>query len=441
MFIAKKHLSRRTFLRGAGVTVALPFLESMVPAQTPLRQTAASPKSRFGAIYIPHGSIIGKWKPQAAGTDFEMTDILKPLEAYRSQMTIVSNLAHPSAYGGDGSAGVHHARSSAVYLSGVHPESGAQARLGVTVDQVIAQRQGQDSPLPSLELCIEPAGLNCGAGLTCAYRNTISWQSSTSPLPMENNPQVIFERLFGDGSSEQQRRARRQQSRSLLDSVLNQVGSLEKELPATDRTRLDQYMTDVREIERRIQRAGAQITPDLKVPEMPVGIPDAFEDHLKLMFDLQVLAWQADITRVTTMMMAQELSGAVYPSSGIREAFHNLSHHSHVPANMEKLAILNTYHVTQMKYLIDKLKATPDGDGTLLDHAMVLYGSGMGNSNQHDHEDLPVVLIGGASGQLKGGKHLVFPAKTTMSNLLLAMLEKFGIHLDSFGDSTGMLEI
>jgi hypothetical protein len=441
MFIAKKHLSRRTFLRGAGVTVALPFLESMVPAQTPLRQTAASPKSRFGAIYIPHGSIIGKWKPQAAGTDFEMTDILKPLEAYRSQMTIVSNLAHPSAYGGDGSAGVHHARSSAVYLSGVHPESGAQARLGVTMDQVIAQRQGQDSPLPSLELCIEPAGLNCGAGLTCAYRNTISWQSSTSPLPMENNPQVIFERLFGDGSSEQQRRARRQQSRSLLDSVLNQVGSLEQELPATDRTRLDQYMTDVREIERRIQRAGAQITPDLKVPEMPVGIPDGFEDHLKLMFDLQVLAWQADITRVTTMMMAQELSGAVYPSSGIREAFHNLSHHSHVPANMEKLAILNTYHVTQMKYLIDKLKATPDGDGTLLDHAMVLYGSGMGNSNQHDHEDLPVVLIGGASGQLKGGKHLVFPAKTTMSNLLLAMLEKFGIHLDSFGDSTGMLEI
>ena len=441
MFITKKHLSRQTFLRGAGAAVALPFLESMVPAQTPLRQTAASPKSRFGAIYIPHGSVIGKWKPKTAGSGFEMTEILKPLEPYRSQMTIVSNLAHPSAYGGDGSAGVHHARSSAVYLSGVHPESGAQASLGITADQVIAQRLGQDTPLPSLELCIEPAGLNCGAGLTCAYRNTIAWQSALSPLPMESNPQVVFERLFGDGSSEEQRRARRQQSRSLLDSVLKQVGSLQNDLPSVDRTRLDQYMTDVREIERRIQRAGAQVTPDLKVPEMPVGIPENFEDHIKLMFDLQVLAWQADITRVTTMMMAQELSGAVYPASGIREAFHNLSHHSHVPANMDKLAVLNTYHVTMMSYLIQKLKATPDGDGNMLDHSMILYGSGMGNSNQHDHEDLPLVLLGGASGRLKGGRHLMFPAKTTMSNLLLAMLDKFGIPVEKFGDSSGILEI
>ena len=441
MFITKKHLSRRTFLRGAGVTVALPFLESMVPAQTPLRQTAAIPKMRFGAIYIPHGSVIDKWKPKTEGSSFEMTEILKPLEPYRNQMTIVSNLAHPAAYGGDGSAGAHHARSSAVYLSGVHPESGPQASLGVTADQVIAQRQGQDTPLPSLELSIESAGLNCGAGLTCAYRNTIAWQSSMSPLPMENNPQVVFERLFGDGSSEEKRRSRRQQSRSLLDSVLKQVGTLEKDLPPVDRERLDQYMTDIREIERRIQRAGAQITSDLKVPAMPVGIPENFEDHMKLMFDLQVLAWQADITRVTTVMMAQELSGAVYPASGIREAFHNLSHHSHVRANMDKLAVLNTYHVTTMSYLIQKLKATPDGDGNLLDHAVVLYGSGMGNSNQHDHEDLPIVLIGGAFGRLKGGRHLVFPAKTTMSNLLLAILNKFGIPLEKFGDSTSMLEL
>jgi hypothetical protein len=441
MFITKKHLSRRTFIRGAGVSLALPFLESMVPAQTPIQRTAATPKSRFGAIYIPHGSVIDKWKPKTAGSNFEMTEILKPLEPYRQQLTIVSNLAHPSAYGGDGSAGVHHARSSAVYLSGVHPESGAQASLGVTADQVIAQRLGQDTPLPSLELSIESAGLNCGAGLTCAYRNTISWQSALSPLPMENNPQVVFERLFGDGSSEEKRRARRQQSQSLLDSVLKQVQSLEKDLPPGDRTRLDQYMTDVREIERRIQRASAQITSDLTVPPMPVGIPDNFEAHIKLMFDLQVLAWQADITRVTTFMMAQELSGAVYPASGVREAFHNLSHHSHVPANMDRLGVLNTYHVTTMRYLIDKLKATPDGDGTLLDHSMVLYGSGMGNSNQHDHEDLPVILIGGVSGRLKGGRHLVFPAKTTMSNLLLAMLDKFGIRLEKFGDSTAPLEI
>jgi hypothetical protein len=441
MFITKKHLSRRTFFRATGVTLALPFLESMVPAQTPVQRTAANPKTRFGAIYIPHGSIIDKWKPRAAGTDFEMTEILKPLEPYRSQLTIVSNLAHPSAYGGDGSAGVHHARSSAVYLSGVHPESGAKASLGTTVDQMIAQHQGQTTPLPSLELSVESAGLNCGAGLTCAYRNTISWQSSLSPLPMENNPQVVFERLFGDGSSEEKRRARRQQSQSLLDSVLQQVQSLEKDLPSADRTRLDQYMTDVREIERRIQRASSQITSDLNVPRMPVGIPDNFEDHIKLLFDLQVLAWQADITSITTFMMAQELSGAVYPASGIREAFHNLSHHSHVRANMDKLAVLNTYHVTTMRYLIDKLKATPDGDGTLLDHSMILYGSGMGNSNQHDHEDLPIILIGGAGGRLKGGRHFLLPPKTTMSNLLLAILDKFGVQTEKFGDSTGMLQI
>jgi hypothetical protein len=441
MFITKKHLSRRMFIRGAGVSLALPFLESMVPAQTPLQRTAATPKSRFGAIYIPHGSVIDKWKPKTAGTNFEMTEILKPLESYRDQLTIVSNLAHPSAYGGDGSAGVHHARSSAVYLSGVHPESGAQASLGITADQVIAQRLGQDTPLPSLELSIESAGLNCGAGLSCAYRNTIAWRSSLSPLPMENNPQVVFERLFGDGTSEEKRKARREQSQSLLDSVLKQVQSFEKELPPIDRSRLDEYLTDIREIERRIQRASSQITSDLKVPQMPVGIPDNFEDHIKLMFDLQVLAWQADITRVTTFMMAQELSGAVYPASGIREAFHNLSHHSHVRANMDKLAVLNNYHVTTMRYLIDKLKATPDGDGTLLDHSLVLYGSGMGNSNQHDHEDLPIILIGGASGRLKGGRHHLLPPKTTMSNLLLAVLDRFGARLEKFGDSTSMLEI
>jgi hypothetical protein len=306
---------------------------------------------------------------------------------------------------------------------------------------MIAQHQGQSTPLPSLELSVESAGLNCGAGLTCAYRNTISWQSSLSPLPMENNPQVVFERLFGDGSSEEKRRARRQQSQSLLDSVLQQVQSLEKDLPSADRTRLDQYMTDVREIERRIQRASSQITSDLNVPQMPVGIPDNFEDHIKLLFDLQVLAWQADITSITTFMMAQELSGAVYPASGIREAFHNLSHHSHVRANMDKLAVLNTYHVTTMRYLIDKLKATPDGDGTLLDHSMILYGSGMGNSNQHDHEDLPIILIGGAGGRLKGGRHFLLPPKTTMSNLLLAILDKFGVQTEKFGDSTGMLQI
>jgi Protein of unknown function (DUF1552) len=440
MFITKKSLSRRTFLRGAGVTIALPFLESMIPAQTPLR-TAASPKTRFGAIYIPHGSVIDKWKPKTAGSSFEMTETLKPLEPFRNQMTIVSNLAHPSAYGGDGSAGAHHARSSAVYLSGVHPESGPQASLGITADQVMARRLGQDTPLPSLELCIEPAGLNCGAGLTCAYRNTIAWQSPTSPLPMENNPQVVFERLFGDGSSDEQRRARRQQSRSLLDSVLKQVGGLEKDLPPVDRDRLDQYMTDIREIERRIQRAGASITSDLKVPGMPAGIPDNFEDHIKLMFDLQVLAYQAEITRISTMMYARDTSGATYPGSGVRDGFHTASHHSNARARMDSFALINRYHVQMLGYFLEKLRTTPDGDGNLLDHSVVLYGSSMSNGNQHDHDPLPVILAGGAAGQLEGGRHMQYAPHTPMSNLLVSMLNKLGIDAAAHGDSTGRLEI
>jgi hypothetical protein len=440
MFITKKHLSRRTFLTGTGVTIALPFLESMVPAATPLRQTAAKAKTRFGAIYVPHGATMDKWTPEGEGSSFEFSEILQPLKPYRDRINVISDLSHPQAYGG-GSATSNHTRSAAAYLSGANARLGTQAYLGITVDQVAAQKIGQDTAMPSLELGIEDPSLSCGDGLSCAYRDTISWQGPASPLPMQNNPQVVFERLFGDGSTDAERRARRGQSLSLIDSVMGEVNSLQKRLPANDRSRVDQYLNDVREIERRIEKAGQQVSADLKVPPAPTGIPKDFEEHIKLMYDLWVLAWQADLTRITTLLMAKELSNAVYAKSGIRDAFHILSHHSNLRENMDKFAVLNRYHATIFTYLLEKLKTTPDGDGSLLDHSIVLYGSAMGDANQHNHAPLPIILAGAASGRLKGGRHIRNPKDTTMSNLLLAILDKLGIQKESFGDSTGMMAI
>ncbi len=440
MFITKKHLSRRTFLTGTGVTIALPFLESMVPAATPLRQTAAKAKTRFGAIYVPHGATMDKWTPEGEGSSFEFSEILQPLKPYRDRINVISDLSHPQAYGG-GSATSNHTRSAAAYLSGANARLGTQAYLGITVDQVAAQKIGQDTAMPSLELGIEDPSLSCGDGLSCAYRDTISWQGPPSPLPMQNNPQVVFERLFGDGSTDAERRARRGQSLSLIDSVMGEVNSLQKKLPANDRSRVDQYLNDVREIERRIEKAGQQVSADLKVPPAPTGIPKDFEEHIKLMYDLWVLAWQADLTRITTLLMAKELSNAVYAKSGIRDAFHILSHHSNLRENMDKFAVLNRYHATIFTYLLEKLKTTPDGDGSLLDHSIVLYGSAMGDANQHNHAPLPIILAGAASGRLKGGRHIRNPKDTTMSNLLLAILDKLGIQKESFGDSTGMMAI
>jgi hypothetical protein len=440
-FITKKHLSRRTFLTGAGVTIALPFLESMVPAATPLRQSAAGKtKTRFGAIYFPHGATMDKWTPSAEGANFEFSEILEPLKPYRDRITIVSDLSHPQAYGG-GSATSNHTRSAAAFLSGAQAKSGPQAYLGITADQVAAQKIGQDTAMPSLELGIEDPSLSCGDGLSCAYRDTISWQSPTSPLPMQNNPQVVFERLFGDGSTDSLRRARREQSMSLLDSVMGDVNALNKKIPAGDRARVEQYLNDLREIERRIEKVGQQVSSDLNVPSAPTGIPKDFEEHIKLMFDLWVLAWQADLTRVTTLLMAKELSGSVYAKSGIRDAYHTLSHHSNLRENMDKFAVLNRYHVTVFTYLLNKLKTTPDGEGNLLDHSIVLYGSAMSDGNQHNHAPLPIVLAGGASGKIMGGRHLRNPKDATMSNLLLAILGKLGVERESFGDSTGIVEI
>jgi len=430
-FITKKHLSRRTFLRGAGVTVALPLLESMLPAQS----AAPVPKSRLSFIFYPHGVTMDKWTPATEGAGFEFTPILKPLEPYRDYINIVSNTYAPMAYGADASAAANHSRSSAVFITGARPDESARPVLGESADQIAAKLVGQDTPLPSIELTVEPGGL------TSPFRNTISWQSATSPLPMEHNPQVIFEKLFGDGANEAERKARRQQSRSLLDSVMEQVGALKTQLPAGDRGRLSDYLDDVREIERRIQKSEKQMeAAHLDVPDTPAGVPGTFEDHIKMLFDLQILAFRAEISRISTLMLAHELSNATFPTTNIRDGFHNLSHHSGVRANMDRFAELNAYHHSVFAYFLEKLKATKDGDGTLLDHSLIVYGSGMSDSNQHNHTPLPFVLAGRASGTLKGGRHIHLAKLTTHSNLLLTVLRKAGVPAEKIGDSTGVID-
>lgn len=436
MFITRRHLSRRTVLRGMGTALALPLLESMVPAMA----ATPPPRVRFGAIYFPHGATMSRWTPPDDGHDFTFSEILKPLEPFRDQVNVVSNLTHPLAYGPGGATGNHN-RSSATFLSGARAASGAQPRLGITMDQVAARHLGQDTPLPSLELMTEEASLNCGEGLSCAYRNTLSWQNETSPLPSQNNPQVLFEHLFGDGATDAQRAARRAQALSLLDSVTGQIRDLERALPATDRQRLDQFVTDVREIERRMRQAAERVDGSVDLPGKPAGIPDDVEEHIKLMYDLMALAWQTGITRISTFMMAKELSNAVYPKSGIRDSFHILSHHSNNEDNKARFAVLNRYHVGLFAYFLERLRKVPDGDGTLLDHALILYGSGMSDGNSHNHDPLPIVLAGRAGGALRGNRHIRQQELTPMSNLLVALLQKLGCPEERFGDSTGVLSI
>jgi uncharacterized protein DUF1552 len=438
-FITKRALPRRTFLRGVGVTLALPLLDAMIPAGTALAQTAAAPRIRFCGMYVPHGATMDKWTPAGEGA-LVLSETLKPLEPFRDRLNVFSNLAHSLAGGKGSDAGADHARSAPVFLSGASPERGA-VHAGRTLDQVIAAQIGQDTPLPSLELSLEEVALNCGSGYGCAYLNTIAWRTATVPLPMENNPQVVFERMFGDGTTTAQRLLRKQQDKSILDSITDKLARLQNGLDSGDRVRVEEYLENVREIERRIQKAAQQSASNPDVPPAPVGIPDSFEEHIKLMFDLQVLAYRTDITRISTLMYARDLSGTAYPGSGVRDGFHNASHHSNVRARMETFAQINHYHVQMLAYFLDKLKTTPDGDGSLLDHSVVLYGSSMSNGNQHDHDPLPVLVAGGAAGRLKGNRHLVTPAHTPMSNLMLSLLDTFDVHQDSFGDSTGLLSI
>ncbi|MEO6080273.1 MAG: DUF1552 domain-containing protein [Steroidobacteraceae bacterium] len=435
-FITRRHISRRAMLRGAGTALALPLLDSMIPAMS----ATPPPRVRFGSIYVPHGATMSRWTPKDAGRDFTFSEILQPLAPFRAQINVVSNLGLPLAYGAGGATGNHN-RSIAAFLSGAKAVAGAQPKLGITVDQVAVKHLGQGTPLPSLELMIEDASLSCGEGLSCAYRNTLSWQGELSPLPMQNNPQALFEQLFGDGADAAQRSARRTQALSLLDSVTHQIKDLDRKLPAADRERMDRYVTDVREIERRIAQAGEAVEGRIAVPGKPNRIPDDLEEHIKLMFDLLTLAWQADITRVSTFLLAKELSGAVYPKSTVRDSFHTLSHHSNNEDNKARFAVLNKYHVGLFAYFLDKLAKLPDGDGSLLDHSLILYGSGMSDANSHNHDPLPIVLAGRAGGSVEGNRHIVQQQLTPMSNLLLAVLGKLGCPETAFGDSTGPLAI
>ena len=441
MFITKRSLPRRTFLRGVGVTLALPLLDAMVPAMTAQSRTAAAPVRRFGAVYVPHGKIQTQWTPAAEGTGFEFTPILKPLERFRDHVCVVSGLDGPK----DPAAG-GHATAPAMWLTGISPKKteGVDVRNETTIDQMIAKAIGQETPFPSLELATEDfTGFvgACDVGYSCTYMNTISWQGPTTPLPMEINPRVVFERMFGGAGTVEERLERMRTRRSILDSVSKSASKLQQGLGARDQSRLGEYLDHVREIERRIVRSEQQTGADLKVPEAPIGAPEVFEEHVGLMFDLMALAFQADITRVFTFMMARDLHNGTYPQVGVDEPHHGLSHHQNKPDKIARFAKVNTYHVDLFSRFVEKLKETPDGDGSMLDHSVVLYGSGMGNANVHSHVALPYLIAGTGAGAIKGGRHIRAREHDPSGNLLLSIVDKFGIERDSVGYSTGRVDL
>jgi hypothetical protein len=440
MFITKKHLPRRTFLRAAGVSLALPLLESMVPAQTLLRKTAGTGASRVGFVYVPHGAIMDQWTPTTEGTGFEFPKILKPLEPFRDRVNVISGLGHRAA---DSTA--VHSLSPTTWLSGVRPKptQGVDAFAGVTADQIAAQHIGQDTVLPSMEVAIEDYSALIGAcdrDYGCIYMNTLSWRTPTTPMPMEINPRKVFERMFGQGGSAAQRAARRKEDQSILDAILGETKSLQTTLGSTDKATLDEYLDNIREIERRIERAAASTSdPSLQVPETPAGIPFSYDEHVALMFDLLAVAYQANISKVFTFMMAREVSNRTYPQVGVPDGHHATSHHQNRGDKIEKLVKIQNYHLSLFAKFLAKLQATPDGDGSVLDHSVLLYGSNMSNSNAHNHFPLPNLLIGGAQGRMKGGRHLKYDDHTPMTNLLVTMLDKVGVELESLGDSNGRL--
>jgi hypothetical protein len=456
MIITKMALPRRTFLRGMGATLALPLLDAMVPAMSVFAKTAAKPVRRLGFLYLPNGVAMNHtgtnyWKPAAVGPDFEMSPILTPLTPYRDQTLVVSGLSHPQAEA-MGAGNGDHTRGTSTWLNGVHPKftQGADVRAGTTVDQVAAEQFGKETPLPSLELAIDINYLvgNCENGYSCAYLNTVAWRTPTTPLPTENNPRVVFERLFGEGGSPAYRRARMRKDRSILDAVSEDMARLQKRLGPDDRARVTEYFDAVREVERRIEKA--EVAADQPgnlaglgsglLDQPPAAIPEVFGDHVKLMFDLQWLAYQADITRVFTFMYGREVGSRTYPEIGITDAHHPLSHHGDRAEQMTKYAKLNTYQTQLFAYFVEKLKSTPDGDGSLLDHTLLLYGAGLSDGNIHSHVDLPLTLVGGGA-SIKGGRHIAVSLHTPMTNLLVTMLDKAGVHVEKLGDSTGRVEL
>jgi hypothetical protein len=450
MFISKIALPRRTFLRGVGASLALPLLDAMVPAGVALAQTPAAPVRRLGFVYLPNGvarnfSGINYWTPAGEGTSFELSPILSPLAPFRDRLVVVSGLAQHQADAFDDGANGDHTRGTSSWLTGVHPKrtEGADLRNGISADQIAASAIGKDAPLPSLELAIDLSYLagQCENSYSCAYMNTLAWQSPSTPLPTENNPRIVFERLFGDGGTPAQRLAVARENRSILDSVLDELGRLQQTLGPGDRARVSDHLDAVREVERRIQRVeregSSAALPDLS---RPPGIPERFDEHVKLMYELQWLAFRADLTRVVTFMLGRELNFRTYPEIGITEGHHGLSHHQDNPVQLAKYAKLNTYQTELFRWFLDKLQSTAEGDGTLLDHSLFLYGAGLSNPNLHAHYDLPLAVVGGAAGRLQGGRHLVYRAETPMTNLLLTLLDKAGVRADALGDSTGRLE-
>jgi hypothetical protein len=440
MFITKKALPRRTFLRGMGVTLGLPLLDSMVPSLTAITRTAANPPRRLGCVYVPHGKIMEQWTPATAGAGFEITPILKPLEPFRNSMVVVSNLLRPEA-GFD----TNHAGAPASWLTGVAPKrtDGPDFRLGPSVDQIVAEAIGQDTVFPSLEVATEDHTAlvgSCAPGYSCAYANTLAWKTPTTPLPMEINPRALFERLFGDGDTVDQRLARIREDRSILDFVVNDLKDLQQGIGARDRGRLGEYLDNIREVERRIQRAEEQAQTNLDVPAAPVGVPESFEEHVGLLYELLALAYEADLTRVFTFMKARELSQRTYPNIGVTLPHHQISHHANNPERIANHATLNTYHVQLFARFLERLRKTSDGDGSLLDHSLFLYGSGMGNGNVHAAYPLPTVAVGGKA-MLTGNRHVVAAERTPNANMLLTIADKFGAPLEKFGVSTGRVEL
>jgi len=440
MIITKMALPRRTFLRGLGASLALPLLDAMVPSMTALAKTPADPVRRLGFIYMPMGCDISRWTPGSTdGTLSVLSPALQSLAPHVDHLTVLSNMELKNAYPGT------HATSNAAFLSAAKAKwtESTDYHLGTTADQIAAQHIGKDTVLPSLELAmdlLQTVG-QCDNGYACVYQNNLSWSSPTTPLPAEAHPRVVFERLFGEGGSAADRRAALKRRASLLDWVRDDIARLQKTLGADDRVRVGQYLDSIREVERRIQKAESD-TGDDRLPDLdrPVGVPASYAEHAKLMFDLQVLALQGDVTRVVTFQLARETSTRTYPEIGVADPHHPLTHHGNDPEKIARMAKINAFHVSLFAYLLEKLKATPDGDGTLLDHAIYLYGSGMGNPNVHDHVNLPILVGGGGAGRIKGGRHIKYAEPRPLANLHLTLLEKVGVRLDSFADSQGKVD-
>jgi hypothetical protein len=437
MFITKKHLSRRTVLRGLGASVSLPLLSAMIPAATALAKTAAAPKPRLGFFYFPHGAIMEKWTPAVAGSGFEMSQILEPLTPFRKQLTIVSNIGNKP-----GESRAVHALVPATWLSCVHPEEGLEPHMAATVDQIAAQHIGQDTPYPSLEIATAQGhgvGSACERGYGCSYSGTLSFRNASTPLPVESSPRQLFLRLFGQGDSPAERQFLTQQTSSILDMITSETASLSRQLGASDRSTLNDYLDSVREIERRVQNSSHGEVAKLSLPEVPGATSENFDEHLNLMFDLIALAYQGNLTRVQSFMIAPEVSEQTYNHIGVPDAFHALSHHANEQAKKDRLVKIQRYHTDVFAKFLGKLSKMPDGEGSILDNSIFLYGSNMSNSNAHNQYPLPTAVVGGGAGKLRGNNHINFKERTPLANVLLTLLQRADVPVEKIGDSTGAI--